>query len=81
MISLPRIPGLPDPLRRIRVPDDLASITSQGPEDDPGPLGADGVERIWKSAVGVYRSGVHPALQICVRHRGAVVLNRAIDRR
>lgn len=78
IIGLPRIPGLPDPLRRIRVPDDLGSVTSQGPEDDPGPLGADGVERIWRSAVGVYRSGVHPALQICVRHRGAVVLNRAI---
>lgn len=78
IIGVPRIPGLPDPLRRIRVPDDLAAITSVGPEDDPGPLGADGVERIWRSAVGVYRSGVHPALQICVRHRGAVVLNRAI---
>ena len=78
IIGLPRIRGLPDPLRRIRVPDDLASVTSEGSEDDPGPLGADAVERIWRSAVGVYRSGVHPALQICVRHRGAVVLNRAI---
>ena len=35
------------------------------------------MEPIW-GAGGVYRSGVHPALQICVRHRGAVVLNRAI---
>jgi CubicO group peptidase (beta-lactamase class C family) len=78
MISLPRIPGIPDPLRRIRVPNDLASVTSVGPEDDPGALDADAVARIWRGAVAVYRSGVHPALQICVRHRGAVVLNRAI---
>ncbi len=77
-IALPHIPGIPDPLRRIRVPDELTSVTSVGPEDGPGAVGADAVERIWRSAVGVYRSGVHPALQICVRHRGAVVLNRAI---
>lgn len=60
------------------MPDDLASVTSVGPEEDPGALGADAVERIWRSAIGVYRSGVHPALQICVRHRGEVVVNRAI---
>jgi CubicO group peptidase (beta-lactamase class C family) len=60
------------------MPDDLGSVTSRGPEDDFGALGADAVERIWQGALGVYRSGVHPALQICVRHRGSVVLNRAI---
>jgi CubicO group peptidase (beta-lactamase class C family) len=76
--TLPHIPGIPDPMRRIRVPDDLASVTTVGPEDDPGPLGAAGVERIWRGALGVYRSGVHPAVQVCVRHRGAVVLNRTI---
>jgi CubicO group peptidase (beta-lactamase class C family) len=76
--TLPHIPGIPDPLRRIRVSDDLDSVTSRGPEDDAGALGADSVERIWGGALGVYRSGVHPALQVCVRHRGAVVLNRAI---
>jgi len=73
-----RIPSIPDPLRRIRVSDDLDAISSFGPEEDPGVLGADALERIWGSALGVYGSGVHPALQICVRHRGAVVLNRAI---
>ena len=76
--SIPRLPIVPDPLRRIRVPSDLTAITSSGPEDDPGELGTDGVEGIWKAAVDLYRSGVHPALQICVRHRGAVVLNRAL---
>lgn len=30
------------------------------------------------SAVARYRSGVHPALQVCVRRHGAVILNRAI---
>jgi CubicO group peptidase (beta-lactamase class C family) len=76
--ALPQIPGIPDPLRRIRVPSDLDSVTSVDPEEDPGGLGAESVERIWRAAVGVYRSGVHPAVQVCVRHQGAVVLNRAI---
>ncbi len=78
--SLPRIPGLPDPLRRIAVPELLDSVTSVGPEDDPEAAGLspERVERIWRAALGLYRSGVHPAVQVCVRRNGAVVLNRAI---
>jgi CubicO group peptidase (beta-lactamase class C family) len=78
--SLPRVPGLPDPLRRIAVPELLDPVTSVGPEDDPEAVGmsARGVKRIWRAALGMYRSGVHPAVQVCVRRNGAVVLNRAI---
>src|SRR5947209_5083580 len=78
--SLPHIPGLPDPLRRIAVPDVLESVTSFGAEDDPEAVGMThrAVERIWKAARLLYRSGVHPAVQVCVRRNGAVVLNRAI---
>lgn len=78
--SLPRIPGLPDPLRRIDLPDDLETVTTRGPEDDPakGGLAAETVERIWRAAVDLYRSGVHPAIQVCIRRQGAVILNRAI---
>jgi len=78
--SLPRLPGVPDPLRRVRLPDDLDSIVTVGAEADPaqGGLSAGAVERIWRGAVGLYRSGVHPAVQVCVRREGAVVLDRAI---
>ncbi len=78
--SLPRIPGLPDPLRRISLPSDLGSVTTVGAEQNPeeGGLTLGAVNAIWKSAVDLYRSGVHPALQICVRRQGAVVLDRAI---
>jgi CubicO group peptidase (beta-lactamase class C family) len=78
--SLPRIPGLPDPLRRIRVPDDLDAVTTVGEEQDPGAGGLSGeaIDRIWRAAVDLYRSGVHPAVQVCVRRQGAVVLDRAI---
>ncbi len=79
MPAVPRLPFVPDVLRRIRVPRDLDAITTAGPEaPGGGSIGAEGVERIWNSALSLYRSGVHPALQVCVRHQGEVVLDRAI---
>lgn len=78
--TLPRIPGVPDPLRRIRVADDLESVTSVGYEEDPAAAGLDprAVGRMWKGAIELYRAGVHPAVQVCVRRHGAVVLDRTI---
>jgi CubicO group peptidase (beta-lactamase class C family) len=79
-VSVPRLPGVPDPLRRVRVPRDLESVTTRGPEDEPaaGGMTGDQVERIWRAATDLYRSGVHPAVQVCVRRQGVVVLDRAI---
>ena len=76
----PRLPVGPDPLRRARVPRDLDSVTTVGREAEPeaGGVGRRNVEAIWKAATDWYRSGVHPALQVCVRRNGAVVLDRAI---
>jgi len=78
--SVPRLPGLPDPLRRVRTPRDLESVTAIGQEEEAGAGGMSGesVERIWSATVDLYRSGVHPAVQVCVRREGAVVLDRAI---
>src|SRR5947209_14669239 len=78
--SVPRLPGLPDPLRRVRIPRDLESVTAIGQEEEAGAGGMSGesVERIWSATVDLYRSGVHPAVQVCVRREGAVVLDRAI---
>jgi CubicO group peptidase (beta-lactamase class C family) len=77
VLAPPKLPGLPDPLRRIDVPKDLAAITTIGDEEadslEPG-----GVERIWGSAQSLFRQGMHPAITLCVRHEGRVVLDRAI---
>jgi CubicO group peptidase (beta-lactamase class C family) len=80
MPRVPRIPVGPDPLRRIRVPEDLDAITTTGIEPDPASLGVDPdvVERIWGAAQGLYKTGVHPALQLCVRRHGGVLIDRAI---
>ena len=70
----------PTPCDGRRVPRDLDSVTTIAAEVDPADVGltTDGVERIWESARSLYRSGIHPALTLCVRREGAVVLDRAI---
>ncbi|HXW58659.1 MAG TPA: serine hydrolase domain-containing protein [Solirubrobacteraceae bacterium] len=61
------------------MPDDLESVTTIGVEDAAGGgMSERSVQRIWDAAVELYRSGVHPALQVCVRREGEVVLDRAI---
>ncbi|MCK0176100.1 lipase LipE [Mycolicibacterium sp. F2034L] len=62
---------------RIRIPDDLDAVTDIADEDHSD-VGTGAVERIWQQARHWYRAGMHPAIQVCVRHRGRVVLDRAI---
>jgi CubicO group peptidase (beta-lactamase class C family) len=77
--DFPRLPLVPDPLRRIHLPRDLEAVTSVADEQPAdGDLGQRTVERIWDAARDLYRSGVHPAVQLCLRRHGRVVLNRAI---
>jgi CubicO group peptidase (beta-lactamase class C family) len=63
-----------------RVPHDPREVESRAEEVPAADVGAsaDTIERIWDAAVSLYRTGVHPALQLCIRHRGAVVLHRAL---
>lgn len=62
---------------RIRVPSHLDAVTAIGEEDHSG-IDPAAVERIWGAARHWYAAGMHPAIQVCLRHNGAVVLNRAI---
>lgn len=62
---------------RIRVPADLEAATAVGLED-PGVLDPAALDRIWDAARHWYRAGMQPAIQLCLRHHGKVVLNRAI---
>ncbi len=79
-IGIPRLPLVPDPFRRIDVPDDLDVITTRAEEVDPADVGLDPerVEMIWRRVRGLFRSGVHPAISVCVRREGEVVLDRSI---
>jgi CubicO group peptidase (beta-lactamase class C family) len=62
---------------RIRVPTDLDAVTAIGAED-PSEVDPAAVERVWQATRHWYSAGMHPAIQVCVRRNGKVVLNRAI---
>lgn len=69
-------------MRRSRVPRDLGAVTTiaREREVDPRALGVEpaAVHRIWAAAERLYASGIHPAVSVCVRYRGQVMLERAI---
>jgi CubicO group peptidase (beta-lactamase class C family) len=57
------------------------AVTSTSPsEADPATAGLSrrDVERMWSAAVRLYETGLHPALALCVRRRGQVVIERAV---
>lgn len=67
---------------RCRVPDDLEAVTTirREREVDPRSVAIEprAVGRIWNAVERLYRSGVHPAIQLCVRRHGEVLIDRAI---
>lgn len=72
---------LPSLITRCRVPQDLDAVTTVS-EAEVDPRSVDvpvaGVEQIWRAAERLYRSGIHPAMQLCVRRHGEVLIDRAI---
>ena len=55
-------------------------VSDRGDEVDPKSVGLDRktLDTIWQGAVATYRTGLYPALQLCIRRRGKVVLDRSI---
>jgi CubicO group peptidase (beta-lactamase class C family) len=81
LIPVPRLPAVPDPLRRVRVPEDLGEVTTVGPaEDAPAAAGMEreAVDAVWRATERLYRTGMYPAVALCVRRRGRIMLDRAI---
>ncbi|HTN34930.1 MAG TPA: serine hydrolase domain-containing protein [Marinobacter sp.] len=63
------------------VPRDLASITfrdSAGENPSAVGVSTDVTDAIWRSVEALYKTGVHPGIQLSVRHRGEQILHRAI---
>lgn len=67
----------PAPTGKIALPSDLDSVTDIG-EEDHSEIDPLAIERIWESVRYWYGSGLHPAIQVCLRRNGKTVLNRAI---
>jgi CubicO group peptidase (beta-lactamase class C family) len=64
---------------RVRLADDIESHHTEA-EVDPRVAALDrgDVEAIWKSVRYLYATGMHPAIGLCLRRRGHIVLERAI---
>lgn len=60
--------------RRNPVPKDLDEVTVRGDESGPPEV----ADAVWERVLALYRTGTHPGIQVCIRHRGAVVVDRAI---
>lgn len=67
---------------RARVPRDLGAVTTIAHEREAHPreLGVDpaAVRRIWDAVERLYATGIHPAIQLCVRRDGDVLIDRTI---
>lgn len=59
------------------MPADLDAVTAIG-EEDHSEIDQASADRIWQAARHWYQAGMHPAIQLCIRRNGKVVLNRAI---
>ena len=55
-------------------------VADRGAEVDPKSVGIDRkvIDAIWRATVGAYRTGLYPAVQLCVRRRGQVVIDRSL---
>lgn len=64
------------------IPASMASVTTAeiAQEVDPSKVGMtrENVQSIWRAVEGVYGTGTHPALSVCVRRKGEIILHRAI---
>jgi CubicO group peptidase (beta-lactamase class C family) len=63
---------------RVFPPEEITSISPAELPARAGGLSPQAIDRIWKSVVSLYRSGLHPAISVCLRRKGQVVLDRAI---
>lgn len=66
-------------LVRVFPPDEVTSINREA-EVDPRSVGMEpgAVDAIWRSVTDLYQTGLQPAISLCIRRRGQVILDRAI---
>ena len=68
-------------LHSSQIPEDLESVTFRDDAgENPAAAGVsqETVDALWRSVQSLYRTGVHPGIQISIRHKGEQVLHRAI---
>lgn len=71
---------MPRRAARVRLPPSLSEVTRRAHEDDPHSAGLsrDGIAAIWQAVERLYGTALYPAISLCMRRRGRVVLDRSI---
>jgi len=73
---------LPTLVTRAYVPSSIESVVDIAAENevDPREVGVEpgAVDDVWQAVERFYRDGLNPAIQLCVRRRGKVLIDRAI---
>jgi CubicO group peptidase (beta-lactamase class C family) len=68
--------------RAMSIPERLSDITNIDSANERKPedvgISSEIVQKIWSATEALFRTGVHPMLSICVRHRGEIILNRSL---
>ena len=66
----------------IQLPESLPIVTTINQEDEVEPASVgmtqDGVDAIWRSVEEIYKTATHPAISLCFRRQGQIILNRSI---
>ncbi|MFM7142248.1 MAG: serine hydrolase domain-containing protein, partial [Alphaproteobacteria bacterium] len=73
---------LPTLQLRCHVPASLTEVTRTRPDVEVSPrevgVEPEAIPWIWRAVRGLYRSGAHPAIALCLRRGGRVLIDRAI---
>ncbi|QFI38220.1 beta-lactamase family protein [Moritella marina ATCC 15381] len=66
----------------IHLPKSLATVTTINRHEEVEPLSVDmtrdGVDAIWQSVEEIYKTATHPAISLCFRRQGKIILSRSI---
>ncbi|WP_392339484.1 serine hydrolase domain-containing protein [Moritella marina] len=66
----------------IHLPKSLATVTTINRHEEVDPLSVDmtrdGVDAIWQSVEEIYKTATHPAISLCFRRQGKIILSRSI---
>lgn len=74
----PRLRDLLPVAVRVFDPDEVTTKSHR--EADPRAVGLtkEDIDAIWAAVVRFYKTGLHPAIALCIRRRGEIILDRAI---
>ncbi|WP_017220545.1 serine hydrolase domain-containing protein [Moritella dasanensis] len=66
----------------IQLPKSLATVTTVNRDEEVEPTSVgmtqEGVDAIWATVEELYKTGTHPAISLCFRRQGKIIISRAI---